>query len=50
MRLYNNSLAAKLIQTLLNYGNLPYRSLKIMLYNYESLKASAQKLIRAKSS
>lgn len=47
MRLYWNSISFMLAEYLCRYGNLPYNFLKLLPYEYESLKDSMQKLIRA---
>lgn len=47
MRLYWNTLSFMLANYLCRYGNLPYNFLKLLPYEYESLKDAMQRLIRA---
>lgn len=47
MKLYWNTLSFMIAVYLCRYGNLPYNFLKLLPYEYESLKDSMQKLIRA---
>lgn len=47
MKLYWNTISFQVAVYLCCYGNLPYNFLKLLPYEYESLKDSMQKLIRA---